>query len=325
MKFTSIPNNGSSWGDELIYAIDTEVETPSNLVVDIRDTKSNKSLGRYRLYGVTTAEVNISPYLRSLDNMEVKTSSTATSYISPASRTVRLLVNGYASEERTFFRAPLDYDTSHTLSEITTNQTISLGDAIRLTAFAKENLIVLIEKYASNRYLGSESINVRTYGNPMEVVIPTAHFRADIDSIIVTMRSEKSTIMQRIVYRVVERGESSRRLMWYNRLGGVECYTFPTSIRTHYKAKMGQSVGVGGVPIDVCLHEKHYQITSALESPQEMNRLAEIVFSPYVYEMLGDKIVEVGLTSREVLFDKHGMLRQLSLDICETKRGGAVC
>ena len=325
MKFTSIPNNGSSWGDELIYAIDTEVDTPSNLVVDIRDLKSNKSLGRYRLYGVTTAEVNISPYLRSLENLEIKRSNTATSYISPASRTIALLINGYASEERTFFRAQLDYDKNYVLSEITTDQTISLGEAIRLTAFAKENLSVLIEKYASNRYIGSESINQRTYGNPMEVVIPTAKFSGSIDSFIVTLRSDKSTILQRIVYHVVERGESSRRLMWYNKLGGVECYTFPTSIRTHYKAKMGQSVGVSGVPIDVCLNERHYQIISALETPQEMNRLAEIVFSPYVYEMVGDDIVEVELTSREVLFDKHGMLRQLSLDICKTKRGGAIC
>ena len=325
MKFTSIPNNGSSWGDELIYAIDTEVDTPSNIVVDIRDTNRNVSLGRYRLYGVITAEINISPYLRSLENLEIKTSTTATSYISPASRTIGVMINGYPSDARTFFRAPLDYDKSHTLSEITANQTISLGDAIRLTAFAKEDLVVTINKYSSNRLIGSETLRGHTYGNPVEVVIPTSRFRSDTERIVVTIRADDGETLQHILYNVVERGESSRRLMWYNKLGGVECYTFPTSLRTRYKAEMSKSIGIGGVPMDICSRERHYRISSALETPQEMNRIADIVFSPHIYEMLGDDIVEVELTSREVLFDKHGMLRQLSLDICETKRGGSVC
>ncbi len=324
MKFTSIPDNGSPWSDELIYSIDSEVDTPTNLVVDIRDIDNNISLGRCRLYNVTTASVNIAPYLRSTKNLEIRESGSLMAYISPAARNIGVLANGYASEQRTFFRTTLDCNKERVLSLIATPQVISLGEQIRLTVFAKENIRVTVDAYSSRMHLGSQELSQHTYGNPIEIVVPTAEMSSDTERIVVTIYSDNGGL-QRTTYCVVKRDLSAHRLMWYNRLGGVECYTFPRSMRTSYIAKCSKAIGTSGYPLDVCQTEQHYRLTSAIEVEEEMNRIAEIIFSPVVFELNGESVEPVELTTRELRFDSHGAMRQLSIDIRKSGRGGELC
>jgi hypothetical protein len=82
-------------------------------------------------------------------------------------------------------------------------------------------------------------------------------------------------------------------------------------------------VTLDGVTTEQISRRIYYHLTSAYEVEAEMNRLAEIVFSPRIYELRDNDIVEVELSSREVDFDKHGALRQMSIEICE--KGGVVC
>lgn len=325
MKFTSIPENGSTWSDKLIYGIDTEKSEPIHLVVDIVDVDRDTTLGRCRLYNVTNAEVNIAPYLRSRDNFRQVGSCTPMAFISPASRNIAVVVNGNVSPSRLFFRVPLDCSKAHTLSTITTTQTLSLGEPIRLTVFSRDGLRVTVEYSSATRYLGTIIVEEGSYGNPIEVIIPTVMYPKETERIKLLIQDAEENVLQRITYCIVERAPSARRLMWYNKLGGVECYTFPTSVRTRYKACGARSSSVEGQPVDMLSREEHYRLISAHEVEAEMNRIAEIVFSPKLYELRGEDIIELELASREILFDRQGALRQLAIDVCEKERGGVVC
>lgn len=325
MKFVSIPENGSAWSNELIYNIDTETESPINLMIEIRDLDKDITLGRCRLYNITKTAFNIAPYLRSKQNFDIHSSDSPMAYISPASRNVGIVVNGRVSEGRTFYRVPLRSNTSHALSRITSTQSLSIGEPIRLTAYCTDELKVNVEYYSSSRYLGADVIDKSANGQAVEIVIPTGHLPSDTERMIVLVQQADGMVLQRIVYCIVERTPSARRLMWQNRMGGVECYTFPLGVRTRFKAQRSTSVGLEGTPIEICSTEEHYTLSTAYEVEEEIARIAEIVFSPHVYELRGEDIVEVELTSREVLFGKHGILRQLSVEICERGRGGVVC
>lgn len=325
MKFTSIPDNGSAWSDKLIYVIDTEKEEPIHLVVDIVDVDRDTTLGRCRLYNVTNAEVNIAPYLRSRDNFRQVGSCTPMAFISPASRNIAVVVNGNVSPSRLFYRVPLDCSKAHTLSTITTTQTLSLGEPIRLTVFSRDGVCVTVEYSSATRYLGTNIVEEGSDGSPLEIIIPTAMYPKETERIKLLVQDVDGNVLQRTIYCIVERAPSARRLMWYNRLGGVECYTFPTSARTRYKARGTRSMSVEGLPVEMLSREEHYRLTTAREVEAEMNRIAEIVFSPRLYELRGEDIIELELASREILFDRQGSLHQLSIDVYEKEGGGVVC
>ena len=323
MKFISIPKNGSAWSGDLVYVIDTESPEGLDLEVVIKDVDHDAELGRCHLYNITATELNIAPYIRSTDNFVQLGSWTPSAFISPASRSIDVTVNGLNSDTRVFYRVPLDYDEDHTLSTISTAQTISLGEPIRLTAFGRDGLQIELEYYSSTRYLGTTLIDEPSYGNPLEIIIPTTELPKETHRIQLLIRSAEGRTLQRVVYCVVERTPSARRLMWYNSLGGVECYTFPSCVRSRYRADCSNCVTLDGVTTEQILRRIYYHLTSAYEVEAEMNRLAEIVFSPRIYELRDNDIVEVELSSREVVFDKHGALRQMSIEICE--KGGVVC
>ena len=65
MKFTLLPEAYSSFREPLIYAFTTEDATPRDVEIKIIDCADNKVIGRKRLYGVSSGEVDIAPYLRS--------------------------------------------------------------------------------------------------------------------------------------------------------------------------------------------------------------------------------------------------------------------
>ena len=323
MKFISIPKNGSAWSGDLVYVIDTESPEGLDLEVVINDVDHDVELGRCHLYNITATELNIAPYIRSTDNFVQLGSWIPSAFISPASRSIDVTVNGLNSDTRVFYRGPLDYDEDHTLSTISTTQTISLGEPIRLTAFGRDGLQIELEYYSSTKYLGTTLIDEPSYGNPLEIIIPTTELPKETHRIQLLIRSAEERILQRVVYCVVERTPSARRLMWYNSLGGVECYTFPSCVRSRYRADCSNFVTLDGVTTEQISRRIYYLLTSAYEVEAEMNRLAEIVFSPRIYELRDNDIVEVELSSREVAFDKHGALRQMSIEICE--KGGVVC
>jgi hypothetical protein len=72
MRFISIPQNGMSWSDRLIYSFATGLDEPTDVDIEIFDIDANQLIARKRLYSVTYSDVDIAPILRSIADMRIK-------------------------------------------------------------------------------------------------------------------------------------------------------------------------------------------------------------------------------------------------------------
>ena len=319
MKFTSIPDNGSSWGSELIYEVETEETNSTTLVVDIRDIDRNMSLGRCYIYGVVKARFDIAPYLRSEEEPLLPATDEPTISISPSARRIGVMVNGYSSEERRFFRAKVDMSKPALLSTIATEQHIERGELIRLTAYGRQEVEIVVTQRtpSGNRH---SYLSQRTYGMPVEITIPTASFDATAESVEIVVMCDDDPLAS-LHYRFVSRSSSAYRLAWLNGCGGVECYTFAHS--SHRCCRTAElATRYGAAAIEGCVE---YELCSAAERSEEMERLAEVVFSPLHYRLVGGELRRVELLSREVAFDEHDRLHRLVITVREPREGASLC
>ena len=62
MKFLTIPKNGASWQQPLVYAVELGASDGSDAHVEIVDA-DNSSIASFNVYGKSSFEVDISPYI----------------------------------------------------------------------------------------------------------------------------------------------------------------------------------------------------------------------------------------------------------------------
>ena len=178
MKFTQLPKDGASWQEPLRYKFSTESTEPENLKVEIRDETLQQTIATLNLYATTTGDIDIAPYLRDRLRLTPITSIRAILLaISPSAIAVSVVVNGVRSAVRHFFRSAHDYNHIGMLSYHAATRSVRRGDAIRLTLFAKANIMVTIN-YNSVVPTTPTQHSLLTKGMPAEIVIPTEQLRS---------------------------------------------------------------------------------------------------------------------------------------------------
>ena len=319
MKFTSIPPNGSSWSDTLPISFDTESPKPIDTTLSI--ITPTTTLARRKLYGVTSGTIDIAPYLKPLSCSPPTITATPTITTSPSSQQLRVEIDGVSTSALKLFHAPFDIVHPHMLSYSTPYQRIVRGEPILLT-LVSNNSIQLTINYVSKSGSTKSTITAKSAGLPMDVVIPTATINERVTTIDIEIASASTTFEKRS-YRIVEPNGTTKSLMWYNKMGGIEQYTFPHVVRTSYKANLiGDGNNDALLPVHIKEASVHYRLSSAHESPVEIERLSEIIFSPRIFLIEGEAIEPITIDCREVIFDSHGRLKQLCIDITELWEGG---
>ncbi len=320
MRFVYIPDQGASWRERLEYCFTTDSAQPVDVLVEIVDATSSEVIGRMRLYDVTTGRVNIAPYITSrVSLVPLRNNGKVSVYPSPSAIAVIVRVNGVESEKRVFFRSKFNPGVAEMLTAYRTSDEVVLGDVVRLTVHARETLRLTVS-YGGASGTRPYDYTVRTNGFPMEVTVPTRELKEGAE-MVVTARYEDGTT-QSVRYRVVPRGSSSCRLLWYNPDGGVETYTFCHRIRLGYGVDVRELVECDGKPSRMADGRVEYRLCSGSDSSANLERAARLLLSPVVYKERGEEFMEVTVDSREVAFDSKGQLHVLSLDISEKWKGG---
>lgn len=323
MKFLSIPENGSSWADSLIYAIDTESSSPQTLNVDILDADSNTSIGACCLKGVTKARVDVAPYVRAATNLDLPTSAVSSLAISSGAKSIVLVVNGLRSEARLFFRAAFDYSRAQMLSRMPDKQRIVIGDVVRFTAFAHSEVKVrmVIKTQLSSKLV---MLTCNSSARPVEAVIPTSTLPLQSSHIDLNIYCDEELVGS-YSFEVERRDDTACTLAWFNYLGGVEYYTFPRSLRTAYKADVERIRYGTNSRTRVKQSRVLRTLISGCEPSDEMERIGALIFSPVVYRCCGDEVEEAEISKRHLSFDKHNRLPQVVVELTEQWRGGGLC
>lgn len=319
MKFTSIPQNGSSWQNSLPVSFDTELSEPSDVVLRLTGL-SNLNVTR-RLYGVTQATIDVAPYLRSYSCSLPQIGNTVTIVPSRSAQRLQISADDVASPYIVLFHAPYDNSTSHLMSSASGHVKHPYGEPILLTAYAARQLSIVVAT-TTQQGTTSQTLIHKTNGIPVDIVVPPKVVHRGVTNIRIDISDEAENIAS-IEYELVEKRNSATTLVWFNRHGGIECYTFPVSLRVSYDAQLAQSDAKSVeryVPLSsakVC-----YRLCSAYEPATQMDALAEIPFSPRVFCLDNGVFTPISLCNRHVEFDSHGTLKQMCIDIEQSWEGG---
>lgn len=322
MKFTSIPQNGASWRDRLIYSFDTGSTTPTDVTVEIFDIKRSKSIGRMVLYGITMGEVDIAPFVAQEASLEpIATNRSITIAESPSAIKVAVFANGTTSPQRTFFRAPFDANTAQLLSyEEPTTREIKRGDAIHLTLFAKSRAKVTLTEQESATTTPIEA-TYATNGTPLEVVVATTNISPTASVIYLTIECDDG-LVQNFSYRLTDVNSKGQTLLWYNYRGGIESHTFAHSIPISYEAEISD----GQATCDTLLREakgaKRERLCTGYETTATTARVVELLLTPAIYKVVGNTTMAVEMATKSLECNGKGGFNTVAIDIVERWKGG---
>ena len=322
MKFTNIPKNGASWSGELLYSFATELADKSDVQVIVRDAETDAELGRLQLYAITEATVDIAPIVRRRVSDEPQIARASEIIPSLAMCRVIVEVEGVRSPKISLFRADYKPLIHRVLSSMSTGCGIASGDTLRFTLNVVKGATVTVEELTGHKHRHIAHLSYNAQSQIVEVVVPIGNLSKEADRVVVTITNGIVTDIAE--YRVVERTESSRKLLWYNAQGGVESYIFPYSRLLERKADVSTIRTATKQHSSLTAAQSRVRLTSAVLQLREQERLAEILRSPYIFEERSDTILGVELPSRELRYDEHGALKRLSLDIVEEWKGGAL-
>lgn len=317
MIFKTIPQNGASWQNPLLYTIEFD-QPKEQVAVEIYDQISAQTMGVVMLYNVESAEIDIAPYIRSvkaqIDILERRSGVIQSSY--DACRIV-LNIDGESSEQRLFWRSDISGLSFKFFSEPVPNDTIAQGEVIRLSFFATDTIEIIVNKElagVTSRYA------MRTLGIPSDVAIEVKNVMdGERIEMIVRLNSQQSTVYN---YRVVKRDSSAIRLAWINVSGGLEAYTFAQSIKRRVEVKAEDVEAESGWYRRIASARVVRGLIMAGAMQSEVDRVMEMLLSSKVYRCDGFDSMLVHLLTDTIAYDDHGKLRRLEFDIEEEWKGG---
>lgn len=318
MKFLSIPQNGASWSGPLIYSFHTESDEKQD--VDIVIIDDDGVIARKRLYGVVQGEIDIAPILRSVSDMRILPSVQTSVRKSSSARKVTVQIADTVSDPRVFCCFNIEIARSQMLSYMPVLSSIAYGEQIMFSLFAQKDVNIDIEVYAG----ASSSLKTITYKTdslPIDVFINTSDFGKNCERIDIAISSQR-VVFHRLCYVIGGGATSGRRIVWRNRSGGVESYLFPRCLRLMQEAEVDCLQGLERNYSILSGAKQQYRLCSAHEDEATIKQLAEIMLSPYVYEVCDGQLIDVELCSRSVEYGTHGQLRTIALDICGEWKGG---
>ena len=118
-----------------------------------------------------------------------------------------------------------------------------------------------------------------------------------------------------MTYRIVDKSELSKRLMWCDTDGIVRFYTFPTCRMRHSRYDKHQVETAQGQKVLACEVDTRLSLVSDYETAEVIERLSEILESKFVWIDRGPSSVRVDVLSTESVVRYGGALNSLQIDI----------
>ena len=317
MKFLRQPNNGASWQEPLLYAVALDDEDGGIARVRIETSDTQQLIARFNIYGGNEVEFDIAPYLRnSID--DTPTSGERGLFISPYAFNVVVNVNGVSSQQRCFYRTPLQGLQPGIISRGAGTSTISRGERIQMTLYAQSRVDVTVMHHALRNLRRSYAIN--SNGCPVELIYPLTEVDEGLQRVVLSISVDgQPRVSVDIPY--VERSGPQRQVMWYGGRGGTEGYLFPQCVLKSREAIMER--GADGKD-RVVARDDRWLLTSAYETPEEMERIENMIFADKLYFVNGGECEEVVLQTRKLNRGDAGELKRMQIEVTKRERGGGL-
>lgn len=323
MKFVTIPQNGASWNEELIYEFLCSDAAPRDVRFEIINDDRSELIGELVLRGVTGGSFNIAPYVRRyLLPKLAQPPQQATLIPSHAAINVVVRSDELVAPKRLFFRAPFDYSSVGVMTKFTMPRRVALGGTILLTVFAMRR--AQVELYGVNDAMQRVStFTAITAGRPMDMFLRVDSRFEGFRRLVMRITTDDN-LVEELVYELLPPLSGGCEVVWHNASGGYEVSTMPLVRRLSDVVKVRSMMLAEGSDNRLVEAYSTLRLSSAMEHPDEVQRLAEIIRSPYVYMVENDALSVVELVERRIDYDRHGGLKQLSIDIRRALKGGGL-
>lgn len=313
MRINKLSDNLTPLDEGIIFGINTENDTPAEIVVEVIDADTEEVVAELRLYNTTSTTLNIAPYIARFSNYSPAHSRHTTFDEAPIAR-YKIRIDNVESDEVVV--SVNNYEIGSAPALIT-----NFPDLRRLAKgendevlFASEPGKSVVAKLTANtgetlhlEYLPTVGIS--------RLIISLEDFDTDIDSLDVALYAEDE-VFAHLHYTVVPPLKTSTRLAWISECGAIERYSFPVSHKVEHSTEKQNVMTSRGV---CSAHHKRKQTTllcSRFEPRATLKALAQIISSPkvwWVHNGTGE-LVEIATTNVE--YNLFGEPSFLHLDIC---------
>ena len=229
MKITKLSNNLSPIHQGVFFGIDTENDSPENIAVEVVNSTTGEVVATQQIRGVTTAKINIAPYLAHAIKQRPTTQS-HTSIADAPTATYHIRIGEVESESVTV---------SVNSCALTPNTIITTMPSKRRMAYGESDEVLLYcpaESLISAHLTSdkSEEISVEGVTNSgiATLSISTEDFGATTRKLSVELLCN-GVLFGRLDYTIAPTTPQATRLVWTSELGSIERYTFPITRKSN--------------------------------------------------------------------------------------------
>ena len=309
MQFSRIPEAGAPLGGPLVYAFAGE---RSHYDLRIVDAARKACCGAKRFADVDCASFDAAPILRRACTFAPATGPTgvysadarwATAVVELVDRTSGQTL---AAPERRFLPAAEAAAAPALLTALPANRLIAAGESDELTLLTDAPLELTL-RIEYGPHVATETHRLPAAGLHL-FRLCTADF-PQADRITVDAGPCGT-----VVYSVTAPVQGAVRLAWRSRAGSVEHYTFPTEVAAGVEALRREAYGpdgyVGGASV-----ESYRKLRSAAEGREVLEALAELLATPEVWLVEGDRYTPVNAAAERAVVHSHGALRWMEITV----------
>lgn len=317
MKITKLSNNFAPRHKGIFFGIDTEGTTPTNFVVEIIDADTAEVVATQQLREVTSAEVNIAPYLPRFEEYQPAPALYTTISDTPYAR-YKIRVGEVESEAVIVSVNRIEAGEVPTIITAMPNRRrIYRGECDEVLIITDGGKSISAEITSDT----GEQLHIEHYvaTGAGTLTLSTEDFGADIKSLEITLYCEDE-VFGRLHYSVKSAPKTATRLAWLSDAGSIERYTFPVSHKVERSVERKTALSPEGVQTTLCRTKLCQSLSSQFEPSATIKALAEIASSTKVWVESQEGLKSVEVMSHSIEQNLFGESDCVCLDICTLNR-----
>ena len=321
MKINKLSDNLTPLDEGIIFGIDTENDTASDIVVEVINTSTDEVVAVIQLHNIISANLDIAPYITRLSRYAPATTRHSAFAEAPTA-SYKIRIDDTESDEIVV---------SVNCNKIGSDPAIvtTLPHSRRIARGENDEVMFSSEpkKNISAEFVADTGETLHLEYMPTSEIsllaISIEDFDSNIASLDITLYCEDEEF-GKLHYTVAPPLNNATRLAWLSECGTIEQYTFPISHKVRYTTEKQSVLTSDGI---CSAHHKTKQTTSLcsrFESRAVIEALAKIIYAPKVWAKRenGYELVEVATTNIE--HDLFGQPAFIHLDICLWQKGVAL-
>ena len=316
MNIQKLSNDFTPSHEELLFAVDTETDSPQDVEIEVVDAATDEVIATQRLRQIRYAEVNVAPYIKTfVEHLPARFAHTMFAEAPTMQCTIRS--EETESEPLTVSVNRVSVAKPSVVTAMPLGRTIAYGETDELLIVAEAgsrleaNIVADTGETFAMEYL-SEPGAAKLY-------ISTKDFGKKVRAIKVELSCNEVEFAT-LDYRVVPLRKGALRLAWISDCGSIERYSFPVVVKSQRKAERETIETIEGYRVVRTKAESIISVRSHYEPRATIEAVAQALSAPRVWVEYPTHYQEVVVLSTAVDVDVFGEPECVMLGVQEWRR-----